>query len=126
MFWHVAPPGEPANYATIGYLSDNGRILVNACNTIAQRPVSITAITPSGSRIVSGLPFPAPQLLDLDFTDIDGQKYNFLFDTDTLSGATTPIGVYANGLGTVTGGRVGIEEYSGTMQVQYFATTGSE
>ena len=126
VFWHVAPPGEPTKYATIGYLSENGQIILNACNTISQRPVAITKITPSGSLSVPGLPFSAPQLLQLDFIDRNGKNYSFLFNTDAAEGGTLPIGSYATGEGSVVGGLPGVNNYSGTMQVQYFVATGSE
>ena len=125
-FWQVAPPGEPTKYATIGYLSEHGRLVVNECNTIAQRPTAITLITPTGTRDVPGLPFPVPQGLEIDFTGKNGEKYNFKYDTAGEQASTLPIGSYINGLGTVTGGCVGGKQYTGNAEVQYFVTPGSE
>ena len=126
VFWDVAPPGEPTKFATIGYLSEHGQLLVNECNTIAQRPVAITTITPTGTRDIPGLQFPTPQGLDIDFTDKRGEKFHFHINSTTIRGSTLPIGSYANGEGTVTGGCIGGKQYTGNAQIQYFATPGSK
>ena len=126
VFWVVAPLGEPTKFATIGYLSEHGRLLVNECNTIAQRPVAITTITPTGTRDVPGLSFPTPQGLDIDFTDKRGERYHFHFNSTSIRGFPLPIGTIVNGEGTVTGGCSGGKQYTGTAQIQYFATPGSK
>lgn len=127
VIWSVAPPGEPNAFATIGYLSTHGHIVVNECNRIAQRVKDITTVTRTGSRNVTGVPFLAPQGIDLEFVDRHGTEYKFVFDTTQATGSTIPgVGTYINTLGKVTGGRVGGKQYTASQEVQYFAATGCE
>lgn len=123
-FWSVAPPGEPNAFATIGYLAKHGRLLVNECNRLCQRTKDMTTITRTGSRNVTGLPFLAPQGVDIDFVDKHGRQYKFAFDTTQAQGSTFPIGSYTNALGKATGGLVNGKQYTGSAEVQYFVTKG--
>jgi len=125
-FWQVAPPGEPTKWATIGYLSKHGRLIVNECNRIHQRPVAITTITPTGTRDVPGLPFPAPQGLKFDFTDKHGEKYVFEFNSTSEAASVLPVGATVSVLGTVKGGCVGGRQYTGSAEVLYFVAPGSK
>jgi hypothetical protein len=125
-FWHVAPQGEPTKWATIGYLSKHGRLIVNECNRIDQRPVAFTTITPTGTRNVPGLPFPAPQGLNFDFTDKHGEKYVFEFNSTSEAASVLPVGATVSVLGTVKGGCVGGRQYTGSAEVLYFVAPGSK
>jgi len=125
-FWQVAPPGEPTKWATIGSLSKHGRLIVNECNRIHQRTVAITTIIPTGARAVTGLPFPAPQGLTFNFTDMHGEKYVFEFNTTSEAASVLPVGATVSVLGTVKGGCVIGRQYTGTAEVLYFVAPGSK
>ncbi|MCJ1293150.1 hypothetical protein MMC34_004703 [Xylographa carneopallida] len=124
VFWHVAPVDEPTNFATLGYLARDGRILVNACNTLSQRATSITTITPYGSRNQSGVPFALPQGLTLGFEDVDGGAYLLVFDAAAADYGPSPVGSTISIVGAVSGGEYGGEPFDGTGYVLAFVGIG--
>ncbi|MCJ1389934.1 hypothetical protein MMC18_002792 [Xylographa bjoerkii] len=126
VFWHVAPIDEPTNFATLGYLARDDCILVNACNTLAQRSPAMTSIAPYGSRNQSGVPFALPQGLKLEFADAKGDAYLLIFESETAIYGPTPVGSTVNFVGSVSGGKYGGEQYDGTGYVLAFVGTGCE
>ena len=125
-FWSMAPIDEPTNFATLGYLSQDDCIVVNACNTFAQRSVNMTSITPYGSRNQSGVPFLMPEGLDLGFIDDKGVVYDFILNFTTSDYGSTPVGSLTSITGSVGGGANSKEQYTGTGYTLAYVGIGCE
>ena len=125
-FWHVAPQGEPTNYATVGYLAENNHLIVNKCNTLDENGTDSTTIDTTGSFHVTGLSLQIPEGLVIDFTDGYGKHYHFVVDTVEAAGASLPAGNTVSAQATVRGGPVGEPQCNGSAFLLYFSAPGGE
>ena len=124
--WHVAPPGEPTKYATVGYLAENNHLIVNRCNTVNTNGIDSTTITTIGSFSVTGSSLEIAGSLTIDFTDKYGKHFVFAIDTLKATGASFPTGNTIIGQATATGGIAGGHQCNGSALVLYYSAPGGE
>ena len=125
-FWHVAPQGEPTKYATVGYLAENNRLIVNKCDTVNTNGTDSTTIDTTGSFNVTGLSLEIPGSLTIDFTDKYGKHFEFAIDTVQAAGASFPTGKTVSAQATASGGVVDGHQCNGSAFLLYFSAPGGE